>query len=149
MKIYSIQSTTITKLQNNFRGLWGKEDTKCLSQASYDAAQNCDMGINHTVTTREYHPFLDETPEEIQEILKNATKSYSDLASDRDLTPSNPYAFVDCADYIKETVVKLMPRLEFSSAEFSAYKARELLSKAEMALEDSLKIAKLQQYLRR
>lgn len=149
MRIYGIQSTTFSNQRTGFKGLWGKESTECLSQSYYDAAQNCDMGINHTKTTKEYHPFLDESPEEIRNVIKNATKNTCDLAKDRDLTPYHQNSFVDCADHINETVVKLMPRLEFSAAEFSAYKARELLSKAEMALEDCLKTAKLQQYLRK
>lgn len=149
MRISSIQSTTFFNQKPNFKGLWGKETTRVLSEAYYDAAQNCDMGTSHIVATKEYHPFFDETSEEIREIIKNESKSYSDLASKRDLTPASVNAFVDCADHIKETVVKLMPRLEFSAAEFRAYEARELLSKAEMAVEDCLKTAKLQKYLRR
>ena len=150
MRIYNvnppIQPTTQT---TSFKGLWGKEDTKVLSEAYYDSAQMCDMGTSHRVITKEYHPFLDETAEEIQDIIKKNTECKQYLAKDRNLTPEFANAIVDCTDYITEHKVKLMPRLEFSAAEFAAYKARELLSKAEMAVEDCLKIAKLQKYLRK
>ena len=151
MKIHNINpiSYAAKNSTTNFKGLWGKEEKRIVSSPFSDHAQLCDMGEDHTILTREYHPFLDESAEDIKKTIDSHTGIETDLAKDRNLIPSSPDAWVDCVDYIKEFKVKLMPRLEFSAAEFSAYKARELLSKAEMAVEDALKIAKLQKYLRK
>lgn len=151
MKIYSINPTNqfAKQTKTNFKGLWGEEEAKQISTSYSDHAQMCDMGTDHVIITKSYYPFLDETGEEIRNVIENNTGKSTNLAADRDLTPSSPYAWVDCTDYIRETVVKIMPRLEISASEFAAYKARELLSKAEMAVEDALKVAKLQKYLRK
>lgn len=137
MKISSINSTLEFQNQNkmNFKGLWGKETQEVLSSSHYSHGQMCDVGTDHTVITKEYHPFLDESADEITKTIKEHTKTER--------------GNFECADWIKEVKVVLMPKLEISAADFKAYKAKELLSKAENTLEDALKIAKLQKYLRK
>ena len=62
MKISSINSTLEFQNQNkmNFKGLWGKETQEVLSSSHYSHGQMCDVGTDHTVITKEYHPFLIE-----------------------------------------------------------------------------------------
>ena len=117
MRIYNIQPTTITKQQNNFRGLWGKETTEWISQAGYDAAQNCDMGINHSIT-KKISSFLRWNNWRDSRGIKNNTKNHSYTKSMKDDVLRYPNQFIDCSTNIKEMKVKLMPRLGFSAAEF-------------------------------
>ena len=135
MKIYSINSRTQFTKPTNFKGLWGKETVDVISAPVYSHAYECDMGTDHTVTTHEYHPFFDETSDEIDKAIASRTSRY----------PKDDGTY---SDYIRESKVKLMPRLAISSADFAAYETMRLLSKAEMFVEDALKLANLQKYLR-
>ena len=76
MKINSINlaSNFHKQASTNFKGLWGKESIENLSQSYYDAAQNIEVGDKHSKTTKEYHPFADETDFEIKKI-RPAVKS--------------------------------------------------------------------------
>lgn len=117
----------------SFKGLWGKEDSRFISTASYCEAYMCDMGTNHVVKTKKYYPFKDETQKQIKSVVNSnkGVESYSNGA----------------VENIVETEVKVMPKLNITLDEYNKYKNDDLLSKYENMVEDTLKLAGLKEYL--
>lgn len=137
MKIISINP--MSNFRTNFNGLWGKESTDNVSRSYYDSAQMCEMGTNHTVTTKTYYPFKDEDEKSIKTIIKNNQKVDS-------------FAYhteFDNSDNIVEYKVKVMPKLDITEGEYNKYNNDDLLSKDENRVEDILKLAGLKEYLLR
>ena len=123
--------------QQSFSGLWGKEETTVNDSTYYDAAQNVDFGTYTSILQKEYYPFLDETEQDIEKVEKKYNKRLAYRpATDSDPSSSEHYQ-----------VVKIMPKLPVTAAEYNAYVARELLSKQELQVEDKLKGANLQRFL--
>lgn len=120
----------------NFSGLWGKESTLTTDNIKYSYGMEMDYGTYEETIYKEYYPFLDESDESIEKIKKENSKySFNEGGND------------DMVERKYSTVVKVMPRIPVSAAEYNAYIARELLSKQESEVEDKLKGAHLQQFL--
>lgn len=117
-----------TKKNQNFTGLWGQERREEHDDTYYSHAFETDMGSYYLVTTKEYHPFKNESQKEIEANVKS--NSYVDSKNARDYTPVSSYV---------EQKVQVMKELPFTEAEYEDYKARKLLSANELKFEDTLK----------
>lgn len=141
MKIGIVSSAYNNIKKNpNFTGLWGDEERKIEDDIMYDAAQNIDYGSYSEEITKPYYPFLDETDEYIKTEKEKAEKNIRQRRSyGRD--------YDDMVNRSYSTIIKVMPKIPITTAEYNAYIARELLSKQEMDVEDKLKGAHLQKFL--
>ena len=139
MQVQRINQTIFSR--PNFKGLWGDTNTYECGDAHYSWGLEADVGTHHKVTEKEYYPFIDETDEQIEKIKKE-NEFYKHYEADTSPTST------DFTDFIDECVVKIMKKIPVSAKTYSEYIKRELLSKAEMAVEDALKTAKLQRFLR-
>lgn len=137
MKIGALNSAYNRVQKNpNFAGIWGKSEIKINDNIMYDHSQEFDCGTYDEVTIKPYYPFLDETDADIEKIKEENTKNTHYGYGENDMVERN-----------YSTVVKIMPKIPVSAAEYNAYIARELLSKQELEVEDKLKGAHLQQFL--
>lgn len=140
MRISGISPTLYLNTQQNqsknvsHKGLWGDELQTKPESSQYDGGNMCDMGTDHYLTTKLYFPFLDETKEQIDEVCK---KNYKKIESGEGL-----HTIID------EEVVEVMRTIPVTEAKYNQYIARELLSKEEMEVEDKLKLARMQRFLR-
>ena len=139
MRIMSINSAISQSSKANFKGLWGKENSECVSTSFYDSSQMCEMGTTEYVTTKTYYPFKNETTEDIAKIVReNSGIKHHKNDYDNDIS-----------DSIRENRVKVMPKLNITEEEYNKYRNDDLLSQAENILEDKLKLAGLKEYLNR
>lgn len=140
MKIGSISSYTPYNAKSssaqNFKGLWGKEETVTEDNRVWSSAYECDFGEFKQITVKEYYPFVDETEDDIKKIKAEEFETST--------SPSD----TDPVEYISGTKINIMPTIPVTTEEYKAYIARELLSKQEMEVEDKLKMAKMQKFLR-
>ena len=136
MKITSISAMNYAAKKQNpsHKGLWGKSTEEKVESSHYDSGMMCDMGVDHYVKTKYYYPFLKESKEEIERIRNSNTAI--DKHGD------------DFYSVIHETKVEIMKPIPVTEEKYNQYIKRELLSKEEMKVEDKLKIAKLQKFLR-
>lgn len=136
MKITSISAMNYAAKKQNpsHKGLWGKSTEEKVESSHYDGGMMCDIGVDHYVRTKYYYPFLNESKKEIEKIRNRHTSSskHGD----------------DFYSTIHETKVEIMKQIPVTEKKYNQYIKRELLSKEEMAVEDKLKIAKLQIFLR-
>lgn len=133
MKVMSIG----VNATQNFNGLWGKENSQCISRSYYDYAQMCEMGTNHFVTTKTYYPFKNETIEEINDVVKKNAVTETYKYNDEN----------DISEAISEFKVNVMPKLDITEGQYNKYRNDDLLSKEENWVEDKLKLAGLKEYL--
>lgn len=139
MRIMSIGFSARQNVPANFKGLWGKENVKVISESQYDSSQMCYYGTDESVVTKEYFPFKDETDEEIRKVVEeNEKPGYW----------KSDYAY-DISDSITRKKVEVMPKLDISEDEYNRYRNDDLLSKDENSVEDKLKLAGLKKYLLR
>ena len=132
MKIYAISNT-----KPQFRGLWGDTRRKQLETQYYDGAQEIYVGNNRVLIEKDYYPFKDETLEQIEKVKKDFKASES-FGSEYD----------GLARSFEEHVVNIKKQIPLTAKQYADYIERKLLSKAEMKVEDKLKIAGLQRFLR-
>ena len=140
MKIGSINCCTPRGIKSpssqNFRGLWGKDNIVTEDDRRWSSAFECDFGEFKQITVKEYYPFMDETEDDIKAIKA------------QEFEESSPPTDMDPVEYISGLKIKIMPTIPVTAEEYEAYIARELLSKQEMDVEDRLKTAKMQKFLR-
>lgn len=140
MKIGSISSHAPYSAKSyspqNFKGLWGKEEIVTEDERRWSSAFECDFGEFKQITVKEYYPFMDETEDDIKKIK---AQEFEDKSLPTDIDP---------VEYISGLKINIMPTIPVTADEYKAYIARELLSKQEMDVEDRLKIAKMQKFLR-
>ena len=140
MKIGSISSHAPYSAKSyspqNFKGLWGKEEIVTEDDRRWSSAFDCDFGEFKQITVKEYYPFMDETEDDIKKIK---AQEFEDKSLPTDIDP---------VEYISGLKINIMPTIPVTADEYKAYIARELLSKQEMDVEDRLKIAKMQKFLR-
>lgn len=140
MKIGSIgfctSYATKTPSTQNFKGLWGKEKNITDDGRVWSSAYECEFGEFKQITIKEYYPFKDETEDDIKKIKAQES-----------IIKAGP-TDIDTVEYVDEIKINIMPTIPVTAEEYRAYIARELLSKQEMDVEDRLKIAKMQQFLR-
>jgi len=120
----------------NFKGLWGKEEVETRDNRVWSDAYECDFGELENITVKHYYPFLDETDEDIKKVKSQEFIKKTESGDSEAVT------------YIDSLQVYVMPTIPITAKEYNAYIARELLSKEEMEVEDKLKKAKLQMFLR-
>ena len=120
----------------NFKGLWGKEEIVTEDERRWSSAFECDFGEFKQITVKEYYPFMDETEDDIKKI--KAQEFIDKTIPDE----------INTVEYVSGLKINIMPKIPVTADEYKAYIARELLSKQEMDVEDRLKIAKMQKFLR-
>ena len=140
MKIGSISSHAPYSAKSyspqNFKGLWGKEEIVTEDERRWSSAFECDFGEFKQITVKEYYPFMDETEDDIKKI--KAQEFIDKTIPDE----------INTVEYVSGLKINIMPTIPVTADEYKAYIARELLSKQEMDVEDRLKIAKMQKFLR-
>ena len=140
MKIGSISSHAPYSAKSyspqNFKGLWGKEEIVTEDERRWSSAFECDFGEFKQITVKEYYPFIDETEDDIKKI--KAQEFIDKTIPDE----------INTVEYVSGLKINIMPTIPVTADEYKAYIARELLSKQEMDVEDRLKIAKMQKFLR-
>ena len=142
MRISAINANPVYQCKKpHFDGKFGKVHESDKSDVYYDHGMEADCGTYHYVKEVPYYPFLDETEEEIKGVLEQ----YNHYNYRPATTDPNSHDFTDRID---ETIVKLMEPMPVTKQEYNDYIARKLLSKQEMNVEDRLKIAGLQIFLR-
>ena len=114
----------------NFSGIWGKPKIEEDMPVLYDEKTKTYKQISTRTTTKYYYPFLNETDNHIKFIQREY---------------SNHIVFSFERENID--IVKIMPKIPVTEAEYKNYVARKLLSKQEMEVEDKLKSANMQQFL--
>jgi hypothetical protein len=132
MKIYPISLN-----QQQFRGLWGSERQKQVEVPYYSQGLECDLGTDHVIIEKDYYPFMDETQEEIDEIIKKYNKTERTVGG-----------ACDAVEYIRESIVNIRETIPLTAKRYRDYIERKLLSRSEMRVEDKLKRAGLQRFLR-
>ena len=133
MKIYSINAC-----QQQFKGLWGDERYETKSSPDFSWGLECYTGTSHTVTEQDYYPFKDETPEQIEKVRKDYDK-YERKTGEYD----------NAVTYITESILIVKEALPVTAKRYQDYIERKLLSRMEMRVEDKLKRAGLQRFLRK
>lgn len=128
---YSTKSSS-----QNFKGLWGKEEIITEDERRWSSAFECDFGEFKQITVKEYYPFMDETEDDIKKI--KAQEFIDKTIPDE----------INTVEYVSGLKINIMPTIPVTADEYKAYIARELLSKQEMDVEDRLKTAKMQKFLR-
>lgn len=136
MKITGINVANYAATKQNVahKGLWGKENSEQVEWSTYDGGMMCNMGTDRFVTTKYYYPFLNETKDEIEDVRVKNTHI--------------PPKTNDFYNAIHETRVEIKQTIPVTEKKYNEYISRELLSKEEMEVEDKLKLAKLQIFLR-
>ena len=132
MKVYSINVAN-----QQFKGLWGDTRRKQLESQYYDGSQEIYVGNDHVLIEKDYYPFKDETPEQIEKVKKEFKASE---AFDKE--------YDGLATAFEEHVVNIKKCIPLTAQKYKDYIERKLLSRAEMRVEDKLKIAGLQRFLR-
>ena len=142
MRISAISASMVNQCRKpHFDGKFGIVHNTDKSDVYYDHGMEADIGTYHYLHEIPYYPFLDESKDEIKSVLEQYNKYDHKPASD----DPNSHDFTDRID---ETIVKLMDPMPVTRQEYSDYIERKLLSKQEMNVEDRLKIAGLQIFLR-
>ena len=133
MKIYPINAN-----QQQFRGLWGAETQRQNETHNYSQGLECEVGTDHVIIEKDYYPFKDETPEDIEKNIKDFNK-----------TERSAGGICDAVEYIRERVVNIKETIPLTAKKYQEYIERKLLSRSEMRVEDKLKRAGLQKFLRK
>lgn len=138
MKIFSINPALNYGTKSpSFKGLWGDTKQEELEYQHYDGGQDIYVGCDHTRITKDYYPFSDETDEQIAKVIKDF-KSTEKRSSEYD----------GLASSYEEHAVNVVKRIPVTEQTYQNYIERKLLSRAEMRVEDKLKLAGLQRFLR-
>lgn len=106
MRISAINQNSIysySKLNQNFKGLWGKSTTDHYEDSMY----------SDDSTTHYYYPFKDETKQEIDKVVKENESSNTSCAD-----PRSVYNPITCSDSSRVSVQKKLP---FTRSEFYSY----------------------------
>ena len=137
MQIFSINGIQ-QKFNQNFKGLWGAEKKNVMP--AYHNTNNglIYVGDSLNLVYKDYHPFLNETKEEIykaQEELKS--KDIHDRKIGNEFTHNVYNIFVE-----KE-------RLPFTSKSYEDYTLGKLIPKTKSFIEENLKKANLHMFIKK
>lgn len=106
MRISAINQNSIYsyhKLNQNFKGLWGKSTSEHYEDSMY----------SDDFTTHYYYPFKDETQDEIDKVVQENEYSNTSCAD-----PRLVYNPITCSEGVSVSVKKKLP---FTKSEFYAY----------------------------